>query len=473
MSTAITPPPQRTAADRPPPRHPRPDLVEGPIRSHIFRLAMPVLAEQVLLAMVAWCDIYFAGTLSPAATAAVGFGAYVGWLASMLMGLVATGATALVARHVGAADRDTANLFANQAIAVAACLGIVSSTLFWCIAPLFSVMQGLHPDTARLTTIYLRIDACTYVLSSIGLAASASLRGAGDMRTPLYVMGTVNVVNVAMTALLTHGAGPIPGLGVVGIALGTAIGRVVGAAFILTVLVRGRSGLRLVPGALRPRRSPVHRLLRIGIPAAADSAVLWSGHFVFLLIIAASSAGALQTATLAAHYIAIRVESLSYLPAMAWALSAATMVGQALGAGKPARASRCGYEAAAQCAILLTVIGAVYLLCADLFFSLMTSDPLVRDIGAPVLRLIAFAQPGVAALIVLQGALRGAGDTRFPMLITIVGMMLLRLPLAYAGMHLLGWGLLGAWLGMFADLNIRGLLATWRFATGHWKRIRV
>jgi Na+-driven multidrug efflux pump len=241
----------------------------------------------------------------------------------------------------------------------------------------------------------------------------------------------------------------------------------------ILVLARGRSGLRLRWSGLALQREPTRRVLRIGLPAASDGAVMWIGQFLFLMIVARLGTGDLQVAYYAAHMIGVRLEALTYLPATAWSIAAATMIGQNLGAEQPARARRAGHEAALQCGLLAGVVALVFFFGARLLFALMHQDPTVQDVGVGPFRVLAWFQPLLAISIVYTGALRGAGDTRFPLLITFVGVTLLRLPLAWWLGVTLGWALLGAWLAMCADFVLRAALTSGRFARGKWIRVKV
>jgi putative MATE family efflux protein len=319
---------------------------------------------------------------------------------------------------------------------------------------------------------FLRIDCFGYIIYSLTLIGAACWRGVGDTRTPLYIMCGVNVWNVIASTTLRFGRGPVPAMGVVGIPLGTLSARILGGLIVLVLLYRGRSGLRLLAGDLRYRWESVVRLLRVGIPAGIDGMLLWCGQFLFLKIISMLGTGEMQAATIAAHVVGIRVEALSYLPAHAWATAAATLVGQSLGARDPDRAMRSGHLAALQGAAMCFCMGIIYFFWAPQIYYLFNSSDYARvaGIGVPALRCLAFFQVPLALMIIYTNALRGAGDTRWPLLFTIVGMLCVRLPFAYLGGIVLHGGLLGAWTGMFGDMTCRAVLSTIRFARGGWQK---
>ena len=201
---------------------------------------------------------------------------------------------------------------------------------------------------------------------------------------------------------------------------------------------------------------------------------MWTGHFILLTVIGHLSADVvLQEAYYAAHIVAVRVEALTYLPAVAWGVASATMIGQSLGAGDRDRARRVGHEAVLQCGILSVVIALLFFFGAEGIYKLMHTDPKVHEVGVGPFRVVALMQPLLVLSIVYVSALRGAGDTRYPLFITFVGSILLRIPLGYFFGIVLEGGLLGAWIGMFADMFWRAGAASIRYARGKWVDIRV
>jgi putative MATE family efflux protein len=386
---------------------------------------------------------------------------------------VCTGATALVSRHVGARDTAGANRFANQAVVLSMLFGALGAGFLYAMAPTFVALQGLHGDAQRIAIQYLRIDAFGYVLYGVMLGGAASLRGAGDMKAPMLLMGVVNVVNAYFSTVLVYGLWGMPNIGTPGIAVGTLIGRLTGGLLMIALLLRGRSGLKLSRKLIRPRWEDIRRLLRVGVPAGIDAVIHWTGHFVFLMLVGRIGSGAMQTASYAAHMVGVRIEALSFLPAQAWGAAAATLVGQGLGAGRPAVAMRRGLQAATHIALMTTMMGVIYFSFAPQLFGFFSADPLVAEVGVAPLRLLAFVQPALGILIVFLHALRGAGDTRRPVLFTIIGTWGIRLPVAAILVYGFGFGLLGAWIGMAADIIVRASLMSARFLRGRWKYVVV
>jgi putative MATE family efflux protein len=281
----------------------------------------------------------------------------------------------------------------------------------------------------------------------------------------------INLVNVVVAFVLIFGYLGFPALGVTGSAWGAAIGRTAGAVALLVILVRGggRSGLRLTGGpGWRPDPALIGRLARIGLPSAGEQLSRSVGMLLFSTIVIS-----LGTTVFAAQRITFNILSLSFLPGFGFSMAATALTGQALGAQLPERARRATWCAVRYGAAWMSSMGAVFLLAAPLLIRPFTDDPEILAVGAPALRVLAFGQPQQALAIVLAGGLRGAGDTRFPLLTTSVSMWLIRLPVAWYFVTQLGWGLPGAYASFVFGSTLEALAMYLRFRAGRWQRLKV
>jgi putative MATE family efflux protein len=458
--------------------------------SLVLTLAVPALLQQMLVLIVSLSDRWLAGHAHApdpdeqiALQAAQTTANYLAWFISSYTVLISVGSTALVAHAIGAGDRRSAIHATNQSYLLAIVLGLGGSLIALLGLPTLIELLQLHGATAGFAIAYLQPLFALLVFQVIEAAGIACLVGAGDTMTGLWVRAGVAVFNVPLAWGFFHGFGPIPPMGFVGIALGTAVSNVLGAGAVTAVLLRGRAGLHLEGRQLWPDLPMIRRLLRVSVPAGVDSLSVAVGQLWFLSII-----NHLNDAAKAAHGIALQWEALGYLSGGAFGTAAMTLVGQHLGAKNPRRAAQSGWMALAQGGALMTFMGAVFFVLAAPMFRFFCPDegqqPII-DEGVPVLRLIAFAMPGLASCIIFTNALRGAGDTRVPVLFTWFGFFLLRIPMAYLltrpeiDLGPLGvypgynFGLLGAWLAMFTDLLVRGVFFFVRFAGGRWRNMRV
>jgi len=522
----VDPAPPNDGAELPP-------AAASPAWRQVLFLAWPVLAQQFLVLSVGLSDQFLAGHFQPLPPeeqaealghqlvaigslinggAAPGIGAalaaegpwelarqiharhvayqsaqttanYLAWFISSYTVLVSVGSTALVARFVGAGNRAKAIRVTHQSLLLAVVLGVIGTIIgLLSVNAILGLLQ-MQGFAAVYAADYLRPLILLLTFQVIEQAGIACLVGAGDTRTGLWVLGGVAIVNLPLAWLFFHGWGPIPRFGFPGIALGTALANTLGAIAVLIVLARGRAGLHIEWAQLRPDNDLLRRLLYISVPAGFDSLSVAAGHLWFLSIV-----NRLGDVASAAHGIALRWEGLGYLSGVAIGTAAMTLVGQNLGAKRPDRAAHCGWVAFAIGCGIMTVMGAVFFVLAPQMFALFCPRPEQRpviDEGVRVLQLVAFAMPALASCIIFTYALRGAGDTRVPVLFTWTGFLVVRIPLAYAltlptidlgplgswqGFNL---GLYGAWLAMFADLIVRGGFFLVRYAGGRWQRIEV
>ena len=452
-----------------------------PIGRRVFRLALPALAQQYLFFVIQQYDQYLARHFSPDHLAALTTANYLYWFISSYSVVVSAGATALVGRLVGAGDRALASRATGQAILLALLFGGLATVVgLLGLRALLSAVNLTGPAPAIAEAYLLRL-AVILPIQMVETAGIACLVGAGDTRTGLKVLAGVATVNVPTAWALSGGGGDALNFGFVGIAMGTAISHTLGGIAVFVLLRRGRSGLKVTLADLRPDLSIVRRLLRVSIPAGIDSLSIACCQLWFLSIV-----NRLGSASSAAHGIAIRWEALGYLAGAAFGAAASAVVSQNLGALRPDRAARGGWAAFAQGGGMMCVMGVVFFTLAGPMCAMYSPDkPDVVALAVPSLRLIAFAMPGVAAWIVFTAALRSAGDTRVPVLFSWLGFLGVRIPLAFLltskQVDLGTWGtipgydmgLIGAWIAMVADIYVRGVLFTWRFAGGRWKRVTV
>ena len=451
----------------------------GDVRRRVLALALPALGEQLLNFCVSLFDTYLAGHVTTDGhevgvfTTTVGIASYISWLATLVFALVGTGTTALVARARGAGGFDQANRFANRSITMAGFLGLIVYAVLTLLAPVYARMQGMQGESERIVVHFLRTDAFGQLFFCYCLIGSAALRGTGDMRTPMYVLAFVNILNVIVSSTLVFGLGPVEPWGIDGIVTGTVTARISGGLMMLAVLGFGVHELKLRADYLVPHLDDVRRILRIGVPAAIDGVLMWCGQWTFLMLISRLGDGSQEKAFTAAHVIGMEAEALTYLPATAWGYAAGSLLGQALGAGEGFAARRFGHEAARH-AMFVAIVGAlVYLFGAQFIYGVMTKEDAVRAIGVPALRFLSWYQIPLAVMVVYVHTLRGAGDTRAVMWINIVGIFAVRLPVAYLLGIICGGGLIGAWFGMCLDVLCRMIAASVYFRKGRWARTEV
>ncbi|MBC7338830.1 MAG: MATE family efflux transporter [Firmicutes bacterium] len=447
-----------------------PEVVpERELRRAVWRLAWPVVAEQALGTVTQVVDMAMVGHLSTEAVTAVGLSFQPFWFVSSIFMGLAVGATAVVARSVGAGDRPTAARVTGQTVSVAAVLGSLVAGAGFLLAPLIAIFMGAAPDVVPLGAAYLRAVMPGLPFFFVFTVVAGCLRGAGDTRSPLYVNAALNAIHIFLNWVLIYGHLGCPPLGVVGAGLSTSLSRGLGAVALMGMVMGGRAGLRLgMRHMLALDARLIWRVLRVGLPAAAERAFTSGGQLAY-----ARQVASLGTVAYAAHSLCLNAESFSYMPGMGFATAATALVGQNLGAGRPRDAERSAYVALWFALATMGGMAVLFFSIPGVFLRIYTFDPRVIALGIPLLRIVAFTQFPEAVGFVLPGALRGAGDTVVVMGVTVVGMWLVRLGLTSLLVFGLGMGLPGAWLAMLADWLVRAALFLRRFRSGHWKSVRV
>ncbi|MBM4074837.1 MAG: MATE family efflux transporter [Planctomycetes bacterium] len=443
------------------------------IRTQLFSLVLPVLLEQLLIFGIGFFDTFLSGQLGKQETSAIGLAAYVSWLGSVTFCVVSVGANAIVARHWGAGEFDEARRISGRAITLSFFVGAIVCLLFRNLASPFALLLKMEGTQHDIAVEYLRWDATSQCFAAFIQIAAASLRGSGDMKTPLFVLIVANLVNVVVSPLCVWGWGPVPAMGVTGIVAGTVTAQICGAFLMGFLLLSGKARIHLQRNDFGFSWGVLKRIARVGIPAALAGIAKVFGHFSFLMVIARLSPTGFDGSAFAAHFVGVRIEALSYLPAEAFGIAGATLVGQALGAQQPLRARESGDAAARSCLGYAALMMILFFSFAPQIFGVMHKDPNVAIAGIPAFRLMAFYQIPNAMLIIYSTCLMGAGDTRFPLYCSLIGNIVVRVGIGYlCGIYSNG-GLIGAWIGMGADNILRSILIFWRYRSGRWTQIEV
>jgi putative MATE family efflux protein len=328
---------------------------------------------------------------------------------------------------------------------------------------------GLQGDARTFALSYLRMLSPSAPFLICMFVANACLRGAGDTLTPAVSMIIVDIVNIIFSWGFTWGWFGLPALGFNGIAIGTVIAYIVGGVIQIIVLLVGRGGIKLHVHRLRPNWFDMKRILRIGLPNAGESMINWAANFFLLNIVNRTVP---VNVAAAAHTNAIRIESISYMAGFAIAVAATTMVGQSLGMKDHRRATRSAYLAYAIGGGFMTFIGLLFIFFSRYPASVLSGEPAVRDLTAKCLQITGFCQSGFGAFIIFSGALRGAGDTLWVMMLSMTSIITRVGGVAIVG-GLLHQSLPVIWIVLASDLFFRGVLMWARFATGKWKHIQV
>lgn len=457
---------------------PLPDPTHQQLRANIFRMIWPVTVDSILQMTVSFLNTAMVGRLGAATILAVGTSGRIGMIAWALFSAIGTGATVLVARAVGADDPVRVRRVIQQMLLATLMLIVVVVASAYLFAPQMLSLFNISSDVLGIGTDYLRVLVWSMPFQALYLVISAALRGSGNTFTPMLIGIVINAVNAFLNWVLIFGNLGAPALGCRGSAIATTVAQLVGAAIVIWFLYSPRARLQLNFRDRLVTDGPLMwKILSIGLPATAESFFWQAGTIILMRLI-----NSFGTIAGAAHQLGIQAEGLSYQPAAGFAIAAMAFVGRSLGARNVPLAERYVKEIN-RWVILLTIFTASLLFFfPKTVMRILTTDQAVIDLGAHYLVLMALAQLPQQVSGVLNGTLRGAGDTRTPMLIAGGGIWLVRLPLAWllaAHIHLFGltigfgMGIYGVWLAMTIDLFIRFGFSFWRYSAGKWKSIEL
>ncbi|WP_138206444.1 MATE family efflux transporter [Haloimpatiens lingqiaonensis] len=451
-----------------------------------FKLALPAIMEMLMQTLLGFADMAMVGSLGAAAIAAVGLSDMPMMTAMSIFAAVSVGTTALVARAIGAKKIKEAGEVAKQSLIISVLMAIVFTALALLLAKNIIILMGAEEEVIPISTGYFKITSLGLPMMIITMIMSGVLRGSGDTKTPMYINGGCNILNIIGNFLLIYPTRSISftlpllgkemnlmipgaGLGVAGAGISTTISRIVGGCIVLYLVFNSRVLVKIqLKDGFKINLKIIKRIFNIGIPAAIEQFFMRFGQLLFARIVAS-----LGTVIYASHRITLTAESLSFNAGFGFALAATTLVGQFLGAEKPDIAKKSGFMAVKMGAIFMSTVGIFFFLFPDAFLMLFTRDGEIIKNARWCLRIVAISQPFLAGVMGFAGGLRGAGDTRGVLIITVLGVWGVRLTLAYVLAIVLGYGLIGAWIAMTIDLLFRGTLLFFRFRSGKWQKLRV
>jgi putative MATE family efflux protein len=437
--------------------------VTEPIPRELFRLALPVLASQMLRLAYQWVDALWVRGLGVEATAAVTTSVFVMWTMYSLNDVFGIGVTAYVSQLLGAGDRRRAGVAAGKGVLASAAIGLLGTVAGLVAArPLYGLMSD-DPAVIEQGTRYLSVVLGAAPLPMMALTCESIMRASGDTRTPLLVDLVAVALNAALDPFLIYGWGPFPAMGVAGAAWATVIAQAVMVAGYLMLAARGHRALPLARTAPGPAIR-VSGMARVGVPAALIGAL-----FSVVYVAFARSAAQFGAPSLAVVGVANRVEALEFVTSVAIGIAGAALVGQNLGAGRPDRAVQVIRTGIVWNLWITGALTVAFLLFPELFLGMFSQDPEVLRLGVPYLRILALCFVVNGVEIVVAEAVLGSGHTRQISWI-FTAFSLLRIPLAFLVPAWTGSGVLGiAWV-ITITCVVRGvLIAAWA-ARGTWQR---
>lgn len=441
------------------------DISQEEMRRNIFAMVWPATIENVLQMAVGMVSSAMLGRVGAVAIGAVGLGRRITMLIWGFFAAIGTGTTVMVARSIGAKDRAKAGRYAEQAFFLALSMVLVVSILaFIFTREILVLLYNTSGELLDVGTDYLRIAIWGVPFMAIMQITGAIMRGAGNTKVPMQVATVINLVNVVLSYAFIFGNFGFKPMGVIGAAWASNIAQAVGAFLAMFIMLYRQDNLVFKLRGVRIVSADVRALLGIGLPTAAENILMQLGQIMLTGLVVSFG-----NIALAAHQQGLTAESLSYMPAVGFSVAATAFVGQSMGAGSTKLAERYVRELSKWSLILTAVTSSFLVFTPKLVFGILTDVPEVINLGAYYLILMGLAQIPQQLTSVFNGALRGAGDTKAPMVIGALGLWGVRLPFSYFLSLRLGWGIKGVWAAMTLDLFVRFAFSASRFLRGRWK----
>ncbi|MCM1312856.1 MAG: MATE family efflux transporter [Bacteroides sp.] len=435
-------------------------------------LSLPSILAQVSSIIMQYIDAAMVGSLGAEASASIGIVSTTTWLFWGLCSAVVSGFSVQVAQYTGAKKKDRAQTVIRQALTstmlFSAVLAVFGCSISGSLPLWLGGEEAIHHDA----TAYFFIFSLGLPAYQLGYLSGAVLRCSGNMFVPGMLNAAMCVLDVIFNALLifpTREIGGITvygaGLGVTGAAMGTVLAELlVGITMFWYMWKRSpQLNMSVSSGSFIPQHATLKKASRIGLPMAAEHAVMCGAQILGTVIVAP-----LGTVAIAANAFAITAESLCYMPGYGIGEAATTLVGQSIGASRRDLAQRFAGISVWSGMAVMSVMGIVMYLVAPQMMTFFTPDVSVHELGVSILRIEAWAEPMFAASIVSYGAFVGAGDTLIPCFMNLGSIWAVRLSLAaiLAPMY----GLTGVWVAMCVELCFRGAIFLWRLYSGAWLR---
>jgi putative MATE family efflux protein len=448
---------------------------EKTTRDIVLKTAGPVLIEVFLGTLFGMVDMIMLGRITDpgeaaASIAAVGITNQLVFIALSLVQSLNVGATAMVARYVGAKREDRIESVVRHVILLTQVLLVLP---IFILGLLYTdeIMKfiGAHQDTLMYGRNYFKVIIIGLIFQAFNFSIYAVLRGAGDTKTPMNINLKVNTLNVIGNAVLIYGLFGFPRLGVTGAGISTSFSQMVATLMLLRHIFKKNTIIQInLKNRFKFDKDIIYNLIKIGVPASLEQIAFRAGILIFVRIV--SSLGTVAYAT---HQICLNISGLSFTPGQAFGIAASSLTGRSLGADDPDRAEEYIKTSRKIGAIIATIVGVVFFFFGSFIASLYTKNPEVIEEAAKILKVIAIIQPFQSSQLIIAGGLRGAGDTVWTLVAIFFSVLVVRVVLAYLFIIVLGLGLIGAWYAMFCDQLVRWALIKFRFNTDKWKYISI
>ena len=444
------------------------DWTKGSIVGNLLSLSWPMLVTRAVMSLAPTVDLIVVGRLGAASVAGVGIGTVATQLVESLKQGLTTGVRAMVARDIGADDREAANHVAQQGFIITAVFTAILAMIGIFLTEPILQLLGAAPDVVAQGAPYIRITFVGSIFMTCRMTTDAIMESSGDTVTPMKLTIIYRIFHIIVVPFMVYGWWFFPRLETSGAAWTGVASQALAITLGLWVLLTGRSRLKLTFKNFRPDPKLIWRLVKVSIPASITGTEMSLAQFLVLKFISPFG-----TIAVAAHTLAQRVDMFVHMPAMAWGMGAGVLVGQNLGADQPERAQRSSWISVGLGSALMLLVSIVIWFWAEGLARVFTSQADLIEVTAIFLRISIASILLFGPAMMLPQCLNGAGDTMPPMLVTLVAMWGVQVPLAYFLPEITGLGMLGVRWALVAGTVLRSIAFSAYFLTGRWKRKRL
>lgn len=430
----------------------------------VWRLAGPNIISNILMVSISFAHLWIAAPFGPQMSAAVVAGGRVHFLLMAAAMALSVATTAVVARAWGGDDEAEASAATGSSLVLAVCISVILGITTFAGAPTIVAMFHLDTDTAALAVAYIRPASLLNIVFTLMMTVATAFRAIGDVIRPLWFTAIGAITSVLASYALVNGAFGIPELGIAGIPWGTATGQAVIVLWFMAHWLMRRYVLTPdFKGAIKPHR--LNQLIKIGAPAALEQILIQMSFLLFMMLVSGYG-----TAAFAAYGIGITILSITIVVGLGFGTASATLSGQRLGAHDPDGAIRSGWAAMRLAILGMTGLAILTYAFKGPLAALLSTDEAVRAHTEYFILILALIQPLMAIEFAIGGALRGAGDTRYPLFVTFSGMIVGRLSVGFLVQYV-GWPVEAMYTVIIGDYTIKATLLVLRFRRLDWREM--
>lgn len=435
----------------------------------IIAIALPAVGEMSLNTLLGVADtLMISHFIGVKALSAVGNANQIVFTLIFIFSSFNTGATAMISRAYGEKDYRKLNSIAAQSVSVNLIIGIIVTILALLFAGQIIGIYDISKEVFQLALEYFYIIIFGMPFMFLSFSCAAILRGSGNTITPMLITGIANVINIIGNYILITGFGPFPKMGIAGAAWSTTISRLIAVILYTNILFIKKNRVRIKTKYMKITKDILKPLWNLSYPGAIEQALMQISFVIVGVIVSK-----LDTNSEAAFRILLNIESISFMPAVGLSIAAATLVGKALGENNIEKASDTGYTASALGIIWGIFMGGVFFIFPKQLLGIFTPDNKIILLSLTTMYFLGFNQPLLNFMIVMSGALRGAGDTRSVMIIVFLRLWSMFVPLTYLFIIVLNKGVAGVWYAEIMSFLVFCIVIFMRFKSKKWTQIRI